>query len=77
MAHPLKAFRERQTPPLTQTALAELLGISRAAVCRYESGMRLPAEHLLPTISEKTGIDPGELRPDLVRALQPWEGAFE
>lgn len=77
MAHPLKAFRQRQTPPLTQTALAELLGVSRASVSRWESGLRLPEEDLLPTIAEKTGIDPGELRPDLVRALQPWEGAFE
>lgn len=77
MAHPLKAFRERQTPPLTQTALAELLGVSRASVCRWESGERMPDEDLLPTISEKTGIAPGDLRPDLVRALQPWEGAYE
>jgi len=37
--------------------------------------MRKPNEDLLQTITERTGIDPGELRPDLVRALQPLEGA--
>jgi len=75
MSHPLKAFRQSQAPPLTQTELADLLGVSRATVCRWESGMRKPNEDLLQTITERTGIDPGELRPDLVRALQPLEGA--
>ena len=37
----------------------------------------MPDAELLPMIAEKTGIAPGELRPDLVRALQPWEGAYE
>ena len=72
MDHPLKAYRERQDPPLTQTALADILGVSRTSVCRWESGERMPDEGLLPTIAEKTGIDPAELRPDLARALQPW-----
>jgi len=75
MAHPLKAFRESQSPPLTQTELADLLGVSRASVSRWESGVRKPDDGLLQTITEKTGIDPGQLRPDLVRALQPLEGA--
>jgi len=77
MAHPLTAFRERQTPPLSRAKLAEILGVTRSTVCRWEAGLRKPDEDLLSTIAEKTGIDPGELRPDLVRALQPWEGAFE
>lgn len=77
MAHPIRAYRERQRPPVSQAELARMLGVTRGTVCRWESGVRLPHEDMLPIIAEKLHIDPGVLRPDLVRALQPFEGAYE
>jgi transcriptional regulator with XRE-family HTH domain len=63
--HPLKAFRERQTPPLSQQQLADLIGVSRVCVTRWESGERKPAPEDLPRITAETGIEAAALRPDL------------
>jgi transcriptional regulator with XRE-family HTH domain len=73
--HPLRQYRERQVPPLTQDQLAELLGVSKGTVSRWESGNRKVDDDLLPSVSEKTGISPSELRPDLVALLQQREAA--
>lgn len=73
--HPLKAFREKQEPPLTQQALAALLGVSKAAISRWETRERQPEQELLPVISEKTGIPISELRPDLEELMRPRESA--
>lgn len=63
--HPLKAFRDRQDPPLTQEQLAVLLGVSKASVSRWETGERKPELALLDGITAHTGIPAAELRPDL------------
>lgn len=63
--HPLKAFRERQDPHMTQDALGKLLGFDRATINRWETGKRLPEPEVLPVICERTGISARELRPDL------------
>lgn len=47
---------------------ARLLGVSRAAVSRWESGHRKPAICLLPKIEKLTGIPRRKLRPDLFEA---------
>ena len=60
--HPLKEFRDREK--LSQGQLAELLGVSRVSVTRWENRTRLPDEKHLPRIHEKTGIQPSALRPD-------------
>lgn len=70
-AHPLRAFRDRQTPKLSQKGLAELLGVARETVSRWESGIRNVDDDCLPKVVEKTGIPATELRPDLVRLLAP------
>lgn len=67
--HPLKAFRETQNPRLTQDQLADLLGVSKASVSRWETGTRKLDEDLLPSVSAKTGIPKAKLRPDLVELL--------
>lgn len=67
--HPLRAYREKQDPPLTQEGLADLLGVSKAAVCRWESGARKPDENIVRLISKRTGISIRKLRPDLARLL--------
>lgn len=70
MTHPLEAFRKEQTPPLNQRQLADLLGVSTAAVSRWESGERRIDEDLLRNIQRKTGIHPGKLRPDLAKLFK-------
>lgn len=54
---------------LTQTALAKELGVSSITVSRWETGARLIDRPLVPVISEKTGIAPKDLRPDLAELL--------
>ncbi len=62
---PLKAFRESQEPPWSQKDLAAFLGVSRVTVTRWESGRRRIDGELVPSVSKKTGIPAGTLRPDL------------
>lgn len=72
--NPLKAFRERQTPPLSQGQLAEKLGVSRVSVTRWEAKRRKINKDLLPRVASVTGLSPAELRPDLAVLM---EGAPE
>lgn len=51
---------------MSQHALADLLGVDRLTVVRWESGERKPDEKLLPVIEKKTGVAAKDLRPDLV-----------
>ena len=64
--HPLKTYRDNQEPPLTQKQLADLLGVARETVARWESGSRKIDDEKLSGITERTGIPARELRPDLV-----------
>lgn len=73
-AHPLKSYRENQSPKLSQEGLAEKLGVARLTVLRWESGERKINRSLLPKVSEKTGIPAKELRPDLVAELEKLVG---
>lgn len=69
--HPLKSYRESQSPPLSQEQMAALLGVSKASVSRWETGERKPEQALVPRISAKTGIHPAKLRPDLAGLFSP------
>jgi transcriptional regulator with XRE-family HTH domain len=69
--HPLRVFREQQAPPLTQEQLANLLGVTKAAISRWEAGERQPGKEIIPTITEKTGIPASKLRPDLAALMRP------
>lgn len=60
--HPLQAYREGHTPPLSQTALAEQLRVTKASVSRWEAGKRVPRSAIvLRRIAEVTGIMPAEV----------------
>ena len=78
--HPLTLFRYRHDPVLSQRDLAQELGVTHAAISRWESGVRTIALDLVPFIVEKTGISAQELRPDLVKLLtpeaEPWRRQF-
>lgn len=67
--HPLKEFRERHDPPMSQDQLAKLIGVDRVSVTRWECGARLPAPSHLAKIKEVTGIKPQALRPDLAEIM--------
>lgn len=66
--HPLVAFRQRRE--LTQQQLADLLGVHRVELSRWETGGRRISASKLPRIVETTGIAPSELRPDLAPVLK-------
>jgi transcriptional regulator with XRE-family HTH domain len=60
--HPLQKFRAERK--WTQAELARFLGVSAANLNRWERRRRQISIRQIPTISEKTGIPPRELRPD-------------
>lgn len=72
--HPLKVFREKQEPPLSQQGLADLLGVDRVTVARWETGARKVDAELLPNVATRTGIPRSELRPDLAALLNSEAG---
>jgi transcriptional regulator with XRE-family HTH domain len=69
MTHPLREFREKQTPPLSQDQLGDLLGVTRETIARWETGVRKPDVTSLPKIAEVTGIPASELRPDIAAQM--------
>jgi len=63
----LKAYRDERG--LTQEQLAGQLGVSSVTVSRWETGARKVDDDKLPLVSERTGIPPRDLRPDLAELL--------
>ena len=66
----LTAWRLRQKPRWSIKQLADEIGVSPSAVSQYESGIRQPAEELVPIICRITGISWIKLRPDLAFMVQ-------
>lgn len=66
--HPLKAYRARER--LTQQGLADLVGVERTTVARWETGARKIDRDLVADIHEKTGVPRRELRPDLADLIE-------
>lgn len=50
------AARKAVTPKLTQEALAEKLGVSKAQISRYESGLDKPGREKVPALEEAIGV---------------------
>lgn len=67
---PLKAFRQKHDPPLSQRELADLLGVDRVTVTRWETGRRKIDSERLSDISARTGIPRTKLRPDLAALMR-------
>lgn len=65
--HPVRAFRLRQKPPLSQEHLASRIGIHKGNLSRIEAGQQRISEDLLPKIVAETGIPAAILRPDLAK----------
>lgn len=64
-AHPVKAYRERQEPVMSQGQFGAKVGVTRFTVIRWENGSPID-EDKLPAVSEVIGVPAKELRPDLV-----------
>jgi DNA-binding XRE family transcriptional regulator len=67
---PLKAFRKKHDPPLSQRELADLLDVDRVTVARWETGIRKIGADRLSDISARTGIPRTKLRPDLAALMR-------
>jgi DNA-binding transcriptional regulator YiaG len=71
--HPIQAFRESQTPPLSRADFGVLVGADRATVFRWETGTRKVDSAFLLKVSEVTGIPARDLRPDLAALFEAAE----
>lgn len=71
--HPIKAWRQSQEPRLSVAGAAIMLGVSKAAVSRWENGERQIDQSKVRDIARRTGIDPRALRPDWVETLEAAE----
>lgn len=65
----LQEWRERNG--LTQTALAKLIGVTKAQVSRWESGDRPVTADQACAIERTTGLSRERLRPDLFGPISP------
>jgi len=77
MIHPLRTFREKRDPPLSQEQLADMLGVSRVTITRWEAGSRRIDQDKLPLVAALTGIPRRFLRPDLASLLEDKAAASE
>ena len=66
----LRDFRARHDPPLSLAAMAKLIGVSAAAVSRWETGTRRIDDALVAKVEKVTGISARKLRPDLAQLIE-------
>lgn len=59
IGHNIKTARESHI--LTQSKLAELIGIAQTQLARYERDGQDPSATMVKRIAKALGIDPGEL----------------
>jgi transcriptional regulator with XRE-family HTH domain len=64
----LRDFRERND--LSLAALGKLLGVSAAAISRWETGQRRIDDGLVSRVEKVTGIPARKLRPDLAQLIE-------
>ncbi len=68
--HPLTAWRQHHTPPLSIRQAAKKLRVSAASMSRWERRKQQVADRLVPQVSKRTGIPARELRPDLAELFR-------
>ena len=51
-----RLFRLRNEKGLTQEAVAEIAGVSRVAMTRYENGQRMPKMNIVNSLAEAYGV---------------------
>jgi len=70
-AHPIRAYRDRTG--LTQDGLGDQVGVSGAAISRWEQGLREPRGKRLKKLCEVTGLSPAEVLNASASAATPAE----
>lgn len=65
--HPIRLYRQAQTPVVTLATLAEQVGISKANLSRIETGDQELTASLAKKLSDVTGIPMRVLCPDLAK----------
>ena len=58
----IKTVRKNLTPKVSQTAFAEMLGTTRAAIAPYERGIVIPSDTFIQLLCTKFNIDEHWLR---------------
>jgi transcriptional regulator with XRE-family HTH domain len=68
---PIPSLRDfRAQHDLSLAALGKLIGVSAAAVSRWETGARRIDDGLVPKVQKITGIPARKLRPDLAELIE-------
>jgi DNA-binding XRE family transcriptional regulator len=60
----IRAWRERQSPPISQEEAGKRVGVTRFTWMRWESGAPVEIKRV-PDVSRETGIPARDIRPDI------------
>ena len=69
LARNMRYLREQRSPRMSQTMLANKLGVTQTSISKYENGMLLPPLHVLAELAECFGFS----MDDLLSAALPGE----
>ncbi len=61
----IRAVREERSPKITQSELAELLGVERTSISNIEQGVQRATVHLLYVLAERLQVSLDKLLPTL------------
>jgi len=63
--HPIREYRLKQPIPLSQSSIADRIGVSAQLVSRYETGQKRVTAEKAVIIEKALGIPREVLRPDI------------
>lgn len=61
LARNMRYLREQRSPRMSQTMLANKLGVTQTSISKYENGMLLPPLHVLAELAECFGFSMDDL----------------
>jgi transcriptional regulator with XRE-family HTH domain len=75
--HPVRIYRNAQTPPVRLEDLAAKIGITKPSLSRIETGKQPLSVDLAKKISDATDIPMRELCPEIAKMFAPTREAAE